>query len=170
MNTWQAPTNQQVFYTQTLLSIYSDQKAVAPDAQPRLQALLNGAGLAFSEAFRCWLNELNTYYKVSDQPVVRDYHTWLASSDTSIPQIQRLINLEKEPDSWLGVMLRGIEKPARFKVSGARPERSDSLPGNMIAVSGNDAEVWFWDADTMAWALKEFKAYLESVRAEQTEW
>ena len=164
MDEWGGKTNAQLYYASKLLSAYSE--SLEGDQATASAALLNGAALSIKEAWLCWLNELGVILNCQNETFTR-LQDLLDHPVANLPDVQGLKSLKEEPNNWLGDLLLLVDDIGRsIQIDKVYAGGDNDNPLKMRPVDEKVQTEYIRLFELM----KQFKEYIQNVRALHVEW
>lgn len=173
--------NAYLFYAQRLFQF--ENSPPESRAQADKLALSASVCLCLKQAWQAWLDELGRYLNKS----LKDYADLLLAEHRTHPEIETLLNIQKQPDNWLSQLLLCLEPQVQIASPKNESSQLDDDPAeNQAGASGlirlrqiDDASAFTESALTVSLLneaeqfkklIEEFKRYINSVRSRQEEW
>lgn len=163
----ESEVNAYLFYSNRLLNLLSS--ALLIQGHVDKMALTAAVSLTLKQAWQSWLKELSGY--VGND--ISEYSSLLLAENSSHPEVQFLLEVNKHKNNWLSVMMTYFE-PRLNTPSVVDSADEDQLPGKVslsrIDALQVDTEVKYSDEEQLSSVILEFKAYINAVRSRQAEW
>lgn len=136
------------------------------------KALVVGASLSLLQAWSAWLEELASYLKLS----VTEIENENSATVTNQPDCQLIYTLKRETGSWLQQLFVLCENPLHSYEREFAPAQNeqgapDVMKINLIDLTDAQRDDEGVSSDmSLIDIVREFKAYIQHTREQQTEW
>lgn len=168
-----AIVNAYLFYAQRLLQFdFSPQHSFT---QADKRVVTASVCLCLKQAWQAWLDELSRYLNKS----LSSYADCQLPEHRAHPEIEALLNLQKQSGSWFSQLLLCLEPIVHVSSVVDNPEPHDeeiAIPGRIQVRQLYESDeqtsgvVMPADVDAFLSLIESFKSYIRSVRARQEEW
>lgn len=151
-------TNKYLYHAQRLLSVLSD-----TDLNKSAELAIT---LCLKSALESWLEELVDYVH-SQKPVNTALKMFFSQTESDIPDVQHLINLKQQPNTWLSQLLYRLvqlEDLNAVSVADSSTNQSSEIQ-NLIPTTSVEAV-----DDSLSFVISGFKEYVVQVRSQHVEW
>lgn len=168
-----AIVNAYLFYAQRLLQFDLSPQYTFSEADKRV--VTASVCLCLKQAWQAWLDELSRYLNKS----LSSYADCLLPEHRTHPEIETLLNLQKQADSWFAQLLLCLEPIVQASPGAENSEQHDDetdIPGRIQVLQLHESAQKKTtatipaDAQSFLSLIESFKAYIRSVRARQEEW
>jgi hypothetical protein len=166
--------NAYLFYAQRLLQFQKEAPHIMSDAAHTMSdadslAYSAGISLCLKQAWEAWLDELGRYLNKQ----FTGYSDLLMPGHRELAEVDILLNLSRQQDSWLAKLLSCFEPWIKTSES-ERTENEAEFAGRIdlvqIDADSPKALVRPASAEHFAGLIGDFKEYIRQVRTRQEEW
>jgi uncharacterized membrane-anchored protein YjiN (DUF445 family) len=161
----ESEVNAYLFYAQRTLYLLNSTSLI--EQQVDKMALRASVCLLLKQAWESWLKELSSYVG-RDIP---EYASLLLAEYKNHPEVQCLLDVNKQNNNWLALMLSYFEPrlntPSTLNTEGESEDSTLSARINVVQLEVNKE---LSDEEKLKTVMTEFKAYINTVRSRQAEW
>lgn len=168
-----AIVNAYLFYAQRLLQFEFAPQYMSLEADKRV--ITANVCLCLKQAWQAWLDELGRYLNKT----LQSYSDCLLPEHRTHPEIETLVNLHAQNDSWFAQLLVCLDpmvQASPVEETDALQDEKQDVPGRISLLQLHDAATKKdivsvpADAEEFRALIDSFRAYISSVRARQEEW